>query len=81
MPEADTSYSNFDHEWDEGAKEALEGGEFWVRHIAWNHNSHMWRGEDGRFYEEIWRFHVHVATLVADTPDELVAKAGFDSDA
>jgi hypothetical protein len=32
----------------------------------------MWRGEGGRFYSEVWVYGSHVATFIADTPDELV---------
>lgn len=63
-------YSNFDHRWDEGAIAALDEGKG-IRHSGEHFHGLMWKDADG-YNEEVRRFHIHVATVTADTPEELV---------
>ncbi len=63
--------SNFDHVIDEGLEEQLRAGEHCAQHSAWDFCGYVWF-EDGQFYEEVWRFHQHVATLSADDLRELM---------
>lgn len=63
--------SNFDGRIDEGLADALRGGQVYGRHAAWNFNGLVWFA-DGRFHEQVWRFHVPMRTHSADTLEQLM---------
>lgn len=63
-------YSNYDHTWDEGAREKVEAGEK-VEHFAWEHYGQIWKDGD-EYVEEVRQYHFVVATVRAPTLDDLV---------
>lgn len=77
MPEASCGYSNFDYLWDDGGRDAVNSGEFFARHAAWNFNGCIWKDLDG-YHEEVWVYHQHVATVDAETLDDLIEKVNSE---
>lgn len=70
--EIDLGMSNFDHTIDDGFEEALRAGGVFGRHAAWDFNGKVWFS-GGVFVEEVWRYRMPVATVVAPTLAELMA--------
>lgn len=67
----DEAYSNFDHTWNDGAREAIDNGAQ-MQHSAWNFVGYI--SKNGDVYEEqVWQYHSHVKTVTAPSLDELVA--------
>ena len=62
LEEVSDGYSNFDCQEPEGAEQALREGKGYIRHPAWDHHGEIWF-EDGKFYEQVYRYGTHVATI------------------
>lgn len=67
---AGEGYSNFDHLWNAGAKEAIDNGAR-MCHSAWNFHGEISKNGD-TYEEEVWQYHSLVKTVTAPTLDELV---------
>ena len=68
--------SNYDGQIDEGLDEALraEPTKVFATHAAWNFAGRVWF-ENSQFHELIWRHHIPIEILKADTLQELMAMA------
>lgn len=64
--------SNFDHRVNQDVAQALRDGNVVADYPGMNFYARCWVGEDGRFYAAVKRYHVHVATFSAPTPEELM---------
>ena len=71
LEEFEGHYSNFDHEMPQGANEALRSGEFYIEHSAYGHWGTIWF-QNGKFHEMVNRYTVHVATISADSIEEVI---------
>lgn len=63
--------SNFDHQIDEGMEEALRTDSAFGFHAGWEFCGLVWF-QDGRFHEQVFRHHCHVATYSADNLRDLM---------
>jgi len=71
LPETDKTMSNCFHTIDEGLEKDLRAG-MRSTHAAWNFfGQYVWF-EDGTFYEQVWQFHVPVATCSSDSLENLM---------
>ncbi len=69
-----TVMSNFDHEVNPGAEEALRTSKYWGSYPARNFWAGVWFA-DGEFHAEIHQYHVHIATISADMLEGLMEEA------
>jgi hypothetical protein len=72
-------YRNLDHVLNESVVDQLlsdpgRGAE----HTAWNFCGYVWRGPDGRWFEQVWRFNAPVETRSGDDLAELIAGVNDD---
>lgn len=65
--------SNLCHDIDDGLDAALRANpeKFFGRHAAVNFNGLVWF-KDGRFHEEVWRYHEIVKIVSADSLEDLM---------
>ena len=68
---SDHIYSNFDHRVVESIKELVAAGAHYGTHTAYDHFGVIWC-ENGRWFEEVQRFHRIVKVVDAATLEELV---------
>ena len=55
----------------EGAEKALRSLVFGLEHPAWDHWGFVWF-QDGKFYEMVRQYHVHVATISGDSLEKVI---------
>lgn len=67
----DTLMSNFDREVDGAVAQQLRDGQVCARYAGWNFNATCWFA-DGQFHAAVYCYHVHRATMSADTPAKLM---------
>lgn len=70
-PEVAALMSNCDNEVDEKVAEQLKTEQVVARYPGWNFNAMCWFS-DGLFHAAVWQYHVHVATMSAETPEQLM---------
>jgi hypothetical protein len=70
-PEIDELMSNCDHEVNQEVAQRLKADGVIARYSAWNFNALCWFC-DGQFHAAVSVFHDHVATISADTPEDLM---------
>lgn len=59
--------SNFDHQIDEEIGQELREEEYCAGYAAWNFHGKVWFDRDSdQFACEIWRYHVHIDTILAE---------------
>lgn len=66
----DDSMSNFDHVIPDGLEDALKQPDTYCDYAAWNFHAQVWH-EDSKFHAFVQRFHSHVATVSAETLQDL----------
>ena len=69
----DSVMSNFDHEIDHDVEQKVKQGGHYADYPAWNFHGTVWF--DGKFKCEIRRHHCHIATLEAETLQEIMDEA------
>ena len=69
-----TVMSNFDSLIEPGTEEKLKAGGCYGEYTAWDFWAAVWY-EDGQFQCMVKRYRSHVATLSADTLEEIMAEA------
>lgn len=72
-PESEHTMSNFDHEIEDGLEADLKAG-MRSEYYAVNFFGRLWY-EDGHFYCMVKRYHVHVATIKAETLQQIMDSA------
>lgn len=65
-----TLMRNLDREVDGAVADKLRTGNYEAAYAAWNFFGHVWW--DGAYHCQIMRYHAHIATITADTPEELM---------
>ena len=66
-------YSNFDHILQNGAEEAVQEGDKYFTHPAWNHYGYVWFA-DGMFHEMVKQRGTHVATISDESLKQVLAE-------
>jgi hypothetical protein len=64
--------SNFDHTVDDGVEDRLRTERVWCRYAGWNFNGRVWLNAEGSFSCQVWVYGSPVATVQADTLDDLM---------
>jgi hypothetical protein len=67
----DVLMSNYDGEINEDVAEALRSGQYLAEYTGWNFHATCWFA-DGLFHAEVSVYHVHRATISAETPAKLM---------
>lgn len=65
--------SNLDHTINEEVEQLLRAGDCYADYPAWNFHGAVWF--DGKFKCQIKRYHSHIATLEAETLQEIMDEA------
>ena len=68
-------YSNFDHQLDHELAHRLAEGGCHAQHAAWDFCGYVWRLEDGRWIEQVWRYNSPVQEIVGDELEEIIELA------
>lgn len=71
IPEGVTAYTNFDHTWYADGRHALEIGETYHQHAAWDFCGYIWKTE-GSYAECVWQYNEPVACYGCADLDALV---------
>lgn len=67
----DELMSNFDREVNAGIADQLRSRDVMARYAGSNFSADCWFA-DGQFHAAVHRYHAHVATMSAETPEELM---------
>lgn len=75
--------SNFDHEINESVATAIKGQPFFAQYAGWNFCGEVWWDAAAELWCcEVWQYHTHVATISADTLEEIMEEVsdryGYD---
>ena len=66
--------TNFGHRIDASFAQRLAQGKCFGHHAAWEFNGLVWQGDDGRYYEAVYRYHAYQETFVAKTLETLMGE-------
>lgn len=79
MRELAIGMTNFDGSIDEGLTEALRAEPAMVcaQHSAWNFCGYVWF-ENGKYREQVWRYHSPIDEIEADTLKELMEEVNAE---
>ncbi len=69
-------YSNFDHALDDAVVSALEVDPgLCAQHAAWDFCGYVWRGDDGVWRDEVWRWNLPVEVFEGESARAVIEAA------
>ncbi|MBF6358175.1 hypothetical protein IU449_27130 [Nocardia higoensis] len=70
-------YSNFNHELNRSVVQELTArpGELCAQHAAWNFCGSVWQLPDGRWVDQVWRYHAIVDHIYGDSVEAVIEEA------
>lgn len=78
-PEGETAepvYANCDHQLNAAVVAELEANpSLCAQHASWNFCGYVWRGRDGVWRDEVWRYHSPVQTFEGESAQDVIDAA------